>query len=184
MEANSIKNQKIKGAFVNANVIANVSQIVEYILQTSVDNNQAPFSYDDLENLYHYEDTDGNCYTAAEKDDLLEELQQELESLQELQDESEDERIILELESKVQDLRERIDQLDNAEEVPSEVYEWWIVSHWLGNKLKDNGEVIIYDGMHTYWGRCTTGQAILLDSVIAEICTEMEILDGQRYAWE
>ena len=35
----------------------------------------------------------------------------------------------------------------------------------------------------TVWGRATTGQAILLDGVISEICSDMEILEGQANEW-
>ncbi len=40
----------------------------------------------------------------------------------------------------------------------AEVFEWWAVSDWLGEKLADYSEVVI-DSVcgKTYWGRCTTG---------------------------
>ena len=64
-----------------------------------------------------------------------------------------------------------------------EIYEWWIVSRFLYEKLKDKGEPILQWGNNYYWGRGCTGQAILLDDVISEICKDMEILDGQKYSW-
>jgi len=65
-----------------------------------------------------------------------------------------------------------------------EAYEHWVVSKYLGDKLKDKGEMVDdFFGM-TVWGRCTSGQAILLDGVISEICNDMEILKGQKYEWE
>lgn len=66
-----------------------------------------------------------------------------------------------------------------------DVFEHWIVSDWLANRLEKHGEKVLRDffGM-TVWCRCTTGQAILLDSVISEICFELEILCGQKYEWE
>lgn len=93
MEANSIKNQEIKREFVKNNVIANVTQIVEYILKTSADNEDAPFCYDDLENLYHYEDADGNTYTTEEKECLQEEIAEELEGLENEEQQTEDEEV-------------------------------------------------------------------------------------------
>lgn len=51
-----------------------------------------------------------------------------------------------------------------------EIFEHWIVSDWLARQLEKRGEVIEHDfhGL-TIWGRCTTGQAILLDGVICDI---------------
>lgn len=56
----------------------------------------------------------------------------------------------------------------NDNYIEPEIYEYWAVSNWLGVKLKDQGEIVI-DAYPTIWGRCTTGQAILLDSVIVKI---------------
>lgn len=51
-----------------------------------------------------------------------------------------------------------------------EVYEHWIVSDWLANRLEEHGERVLRDffGL-TVWGRTCTGQAIALDSVIGAI---------------
>jgi len=52
-----------------------------------------------------------------------------------------------------------------------EAYEFYVVSDYLARKLQERGEMISFDIMgFTVWGRCTSGQAILLDSVISEIC--------------
>lgn len=50
---------------------------------------------------------------------------------------------------------------------PNDIYEWWIVSPWLLAKLKAEGEPVIEH--EQLWGRCTSGQAIALDSVISKI---------------
>ena len=56
-----------------------------------------------------------------------------------------------------------------------EIYEHWLISDWLAEKLEAKGERIDRDfaGM-TIWGRTTTGQAISMDSVICEIARELE----------
>ena len=64
-----------------------------------------------------------------------------------------------------------------------EVFEWWIISEFLYRKLKARNHPVLEFGNNYYWGRCTTGQAILLDDVISDICSEMEILQGQKYDW-
>lgn len=53
-----------------------------------------------------------------------------------------------------------------------EIMEFWIVSDWLADKLKDWGEVVfeLYD--FKIWGRQATGQAIKLDNTIQEIAEE------------
>lgn len=55
-----------------------------------------------------------------------------------------------------------------------EVYEHWIVSDWLADKLEARGEKVDRDfaGM-TVWARTTTGQAIASDSVIESICRDL-----------
>ncbi len=52
---------------------------------------------------------------------------------------------------------------------PQEIFEWWLVSPWLGRKLLMEGEPVIDNGFGIWWGRCCTGQAISMDYVINEI---------------
>ena len=50
-----------------------------------------------------------------------------------------------------------------------EVFEWWLVSPYLAQELKQQGEVIIDAlGCH-WWGRQSSGQAIYMDAAIQEI---------------
>lgn len=56
---------------------------------------------------------------------------------------------------------------------PREVYEYWLVSDWMGRYLKDRGYLVVDWMGLTVWGRQTTGQAILLDGVIRDICGEL-----------
>jgi len=55
-----------------------------------------------------------------------------------------------------------------------EVYEHWIVSDWLADKLEAKGEKVDRDfaGL-TVWARTTTGQAIYCDGVIEAIHAEL-----------
>lgn len=55
-----------------------------------------------------------------------------------------------------------------------EIYEHWIVSEWLADKLAENGEKVDKDfaGL-TVWARTTTGQAIAMDSVIQKIVSNL-----------
>lgn len=67
---------------------------------------------------------------------------------------------------------------------PQDIFEYWIVSSWLGEKLREKGEPVLARGGGWIWGRTCTGQAILLDHVISEICYDMEILEGQAREWK
>jgi hypothetical protein len=69
----------------------------------------------------------------------------------------------------VQDAAER-------DEVP-DVFEWWGVTDFLAEKLKEKGEVICDEYMIQIWGRQGCGQAIKMDGVIEEICQESGLFD-------
>lgn len=68
----------------------------------------------------------------------------------------------------------------NLDEEPAEVYEWWAVSNWFGEKLQAQGCVVIESWGKSYWGRETTGQAISLDGCVVNIAKEMCILEGME----
>lgn len=74
--------------------------------------------------------------------------------------------------------------IDDEASTPHEIFEWWIVTGWLYEKLKEKGQPVLEWGNNDYWGRCTSGQSILLDHVISEIAEEMEILEGQPNEWK
>lgn len=61
----------------------------------------------------------------------------------------------------------------DLEDAYTEIYEYWIVSDYLAEKLERHGEVIEKDfyGL-TIWGRTCTGQSITMDSVIQKIFKE------------
>jgi len=69
-----------------------------------------------------------------------------------------------------QDLCERLD----IEPYQREVYEHWIVSDWLADKLAERGEKVDKDfaGL-IVWARTTTGQGIASDSVIEAIHADL-----------
>lgn len=57
---------------------------------------------------------------------------------------------------------------DNGEDI-KEVYEHWLCSSWLIDRLKEINEPILETDLETWWGRTTTGQAILLDYNIQKL---------------
>lgn len=82
----------------------------------------------------------------------------------------------------------RIDAFDDCEEAtraaadranlePSdytrEIYEWWAVDRWFGERLSARGEHVV-TGEHggSVWGRTCTGQGIASDEVVRSIAAE------------
>ena len=51
----------------------------------------------------------------------------------------------------------------------TEVMEWWLVTPYMAELLKEKGEVILSDYDCYWWGRTTSGQALYMDGVIQEI---------------
>lgn len=68
-------------------------------------------------------------------------------------------------------------------EYETEIYEHWAVSDFLARRLEGKGERVFDLCGLQVWGRSCTGQAILLDSVIKQIATEMKILPGMKNDW-
>jgi len=163
MDRNSIANQTIKQKFVGIHVYGCHTFEVNYILSKD-DHDDAPFTPDDVEHYYlQYCEDCGFGYASF------------------VERENEDGDTVF-----VCDDCEREYTADEYEFLPTqppEIYEWWAVSSFLGKKLADRGHCTIDGPCVHYWGRRTTGQAILLDGVISDICEEMEILEGQKYSW-
>ncbi len=69
---------------------------------------------------------------------------------------------------------EEIFEERDLEPYDRDVYEHWIVSDWLADKLEAKGEKVDRDfaGM-TVWARTTTGQSISIDGVIVEIAADL-----------
>lgn len=62
-----------------------------------------------------------------------------------------------------------------TEDYEREIFEHWIVSDCLADKLETEGEKIMRDFFgFTIWGRSTTGQAISIDQVICDIYDDMQ----------
>ena len=65
------------------------------------------------------------------------------------------------------------DELENFNE-DTDVFEWWLVTPYLAELLKGNGEIILADYDCYWWGRTTTGQALYMDYVIQKIAQQTE----------
>ena len=65
-----------------------------------------------------------------------------------------------------------MDSLQNFDD-SSEVLEWWLVTPYMADMLKENGEVILAAYDCCWWGRQTSGQALYMDWVIQRIAEQM-----------
>ena len=155
---NMTKEQQDKARrFVENEVHANVNSMVEYIL--GQEDSDATFNYEDIENMFSFPEYYGTF--ADFSGGTQEQLDEEVGRLEGIQNEYEIE------DNKWHDIQGEIDDLNDLEEEPQEIFEWWLVSGHLASELRDKGEPVI---MHAnIWGRTCTGQAILLDGVINEI---------------
>ena len=198
-DSNSTINQSIKGKFVERNVCACVTSMVNYIIgkQYMDEDREGPFEIDDIENFFSSvcpkcNSECGFTEVDAYKCDCCEAMHETEEDTARCSDcpealgelaagEEPAEHQIVEA-YKCGWCGHLVEDTSVLNEKPQEVFEWWICSNWMMEKLRARGEVVI---PHlNIWGRTTTGQAILLDGIISRICQEMGILDGQVYSWK
>lgn len=63
----------------------------------------------------------------------------------------------------------------DADDYRREVFEHWVISRWLADRLRARGETVAEDlmGLGPIWGRTTTGQSVAMDEVICDIYDEL-----------
>jgi hypothetical protein len=159
-------------------VYYNVSGMTQYILDMANTDKEAPFSIDDVENLYALSDLDGVhaaimdawSYSDDNKNTII-------AHLKEVESETGLRGILSKTDIKIiKELCEHLDIDTSDYEEPQQIMEWWICSNHLIEKLKEHGEPVIPS--HNLWGRCTSGQAIVLDGVITAIQKETKYMSG------
>jgi len=76
---------------------------------------------------------------------------------------------------KAEDELQEFATFHNIDPERDEVYEHWLITDWLADKLEARGEVVGRDicGLGAVWGRCTTGQSICMDGVIQQIYKDL-----------
>ncbi len=65
--------------------------------------------------------------------------------------------------------KENIKEIRDRGEDNKEIFEWWLVSDFLLEKLSNKKEPILRTDYGNWWGRTCTGQAIYLDGIIEDI---------------
>lgn len=58
-------------------------------------------------------------------------------------------------------------------QMPQEIFEWWLVSPWFGRQLVLRGEPVLDNDYGLWWGRTATGQAISADYIIQQIYDDL-----------
>lgn len=58
---------------------------------------------------------------------------------------------------------------EHSQDHPQEPYEWYRVDPWLRRQLHAHGEVTLSNSYGDWWGRCTTGQAVIMDGVLQRV---------------
>lgn len=99
MDTQSIKNQEIIGELVEREVGTCLTSMVNYILNKSWEDSDAPFSYDDIENNY------------VNNTKEIEELEEEIESIENRIEEIEDEILCCQVE--IDNRREKIEEIED-----------------------------------------------------------------------
>lgn len=153
MDTNSSKNQDIKAKLVEREVRQCISSLSDKLW-----NDENMEGWDEWENLYQY--VCPECGTGFENLDIFTE-------------DSDGEAYLCPECNQVVN--------DEPEYEAQEVFEYWIVSQWLHDKLKEKGEPVWNDGIVYVWGRCTSG---VFDDVVSSIASDMEILEGQSNEWK
>jgi len=193
---NSNVNQNIKQKFVGQHIYCNVSMMLQELQELNqLDSERGVNIFDHVTPYGIFEDAE---IDETEVNEKIDEIQDKISELEEIADyygdkslefcsedagnnydilEEKGNNLILKLEDKITELEEM-----EFDQYP-EILEYYTVSDFLANKLKENNHIIIDVYYCKIWGRGTSGQAILLDNVISEICNDMQILEGQSYSW-
>lgn len=138
--------QDITREFIRPHILRNQSYLVNDLMNASIEGSSIEgFSIDDIENQYLTDD-----------EILLNHLDE------------------IELVGWAGDKKEITpDMLDEYKyDNPKEIFEWYLVSDWFLDRLRDINEPIINNDYGEYWGRCCTGQSIYLDYDIQELAYE------------
>lgn len=186
--------RSIKEKFVGIHVLANVNTMVRELIEARKYDIDLGFDlFEGITPTGYSEHFKKNLYQdeAEEKIEELENKIEDIESIIEfyesdiLQNKNISNKKIVTgnaLIDKLQEIKDELETMD-FENYPK-VFEYYLVSDYLANKLKEKNNIIVTDYNNPIWGRETSGQTILFDAVISEICYEMEILEGQQNSWE
>ena len=200
-EPDSTKNQRIRDMLRQRNVKLCCSGMIQTLVQAGPDlMEELDINFEDLASVLSQPDYEQAVEEWIEDDASIDDLV-EAELIERPKDDEDD----VQIENAEDTLRKvaarnarklTADQLrdlyndqdiartSNTDDV--EALEHWIVDGHFGRYLGEFGEMVssdIFPDGWTVWGRATSGQAISMDYVIAQIAASMQILDGQKHSW-
>ena len=187
-DLNDSQKQKLADQLLNVHPMRLQNTIVEYILSKSWEDEEAPFSWDDVTNYEYYGTVEINgCWedlTEEERDEKLHIYEYLADKAQTIFDDLEDQQQEAENDDQcylVQDKADRMEKVlnkytgikDNLESMDfdeqPEIFQWFSCSDWLIMKLEEHGQCTLD---LEFWGRQACGQSVTLDNVIQKIAFE------------
>jgi hypothetical protein len=184
----SAENQRILEKFVSRNVERNVSMLVEHFLRNPEALNGSDYDWEELVDLskcIDWEEAAMDALDGFTADDCREWFDDYEDDLEDADAKTMREIIFQHLKDD-EDLQDFVEKnVDDLADYEMEVLEYWIVDERFREKLAEKGEATMEEffGM-PLWGRTTSGQGIAMDSVVAEIASDMGILVGQENEWK
>jgi len=159
--------------FISSCVHGCVSMEVEYMLKKSYEDKDTPLSYEDLDLFDKDKAIEHLTYKFKESEEEFKEYANNPDTFNRRVKNKGDFEVFLNSLSK-EELKEMFNNL-NLDEYDShaEVYEWWVISDPLKYRLEQQGEIFLKGGCVEFWGRCTSGQSISLDSCCIDAFIEM-----------
>lgn len=139
---------------ISQEILSNQTMLVEHLLSGYDEANK--FSIEYIENLYY-----------TPKEELLEYIENTLDNteINDLLDDLGEDW----LKDLTQEQLEEITQEHGFESEPQEVFQWYLVTSYLGDKLKDIGEPVLENAYGIWWGRTCCNQSIETDGTIQKI---------------
>lgn len=150
-----------------------VNEEVEYILKKSVEDREAPFSYEDIGLVFNEENAKYDTRNEILADEKIKDKDKLLKELETLETKEE-------LNNFVIDNLISID-INDYEEKP-EIFQWFFIcDDRIVKQLESRGEIILNN---KFWGRQCYGQSITMDGVIIRIFKEWYLeLYGLPFEW-
>lgn len=195
----SPKNQKILDLFVQKEVLKDISEIVNYVLDTSRTDNAPPFTWEDIQCettvLCPHCDEEALEEVVVSADMVTPDYYPEVDLGEQYvcplcgtpygtQEEARQCCVgqIAYLCTNCQTLISQEDMEDLESESATANETWYLVSDWLCSKMKEAGEIVIQTPEYSIWG-CTSAGKLAEEPIIQQICAGLGILEGQPHEW-
>jgi len=158
----SAEGLKAVSDFLKNDVLAGQTLLVNELLAHSGTSERPSFWWDDV----------ANSYAIPEHGIIAESLDDDGNTVYQLE--------VGELIQSFHETEEDARQASLDYEEPREIFEWWLVSDWLADKLYRAGEPVLRNAYGTWWGRTTTGQDLHIDEVIVSIAAQQGVIDTEN----